>query len=92
MNELLKQRWGGNTPPVQKWTPLAIKRACGDKWPVVKGALEANGLYEDFSLAQELREDDPAFQRGVAWAKAEYGEEVVEAVLAEAAPKDKEGE
>lgn len=70
---------------VRTWTPLSIKRACGEKWPVVKAALVDADLYEDFIMAQELREDDAAFQQGLAWAKAAYGEEVVEAVLSAAA-------
>ena len=88
MGKLLKDRWGANTPPVQTWTPLSIKRACGDKWPTVKAALEAEGISEDFVMAQELREDDPAFQQGLAWAKATYGDEAVRAILNEAAAKD----
>lgn len=67
------------------WTPLAIKRACGDKWATVKAALQAADIYEDFVMAQELREDDAAFQAGIAWAKSVYGEAAVEEVLARAA-------
>ena len=68
-------------PAARTWTPLAIKRACGDKWPTVKAALNAADIYEDFIMAQELREDDAAFQQGVAWAKSVYGEEAVDEVL-----------
>ena len=68
----------------RSWTPLAIKRACGERWPEVKTALQAADIYEDFIMAQELREDDPAFLQGRAWAEAQYGAETVEAVLAAA--------
>ena len=66
---------------VRKWTPLAKKRACGDRWPTVRAALEDAGIYEDFVMAQELREDDSAFLRGIEWARATYGAEAVEEVL-----------
>lgn len=69
------------TSPVRSWTPLAIKRACGDRWPALKAALEAAGIFEDFLMAQELLEDDPAFMQGVAWARQEYGDAAVDAVL-----------
>ena len=70
---------------VRTWSPLSIKRACGDRWPTVKAALVEADIYEDFIMAQELREDDPAFITGIAWAKSVYGEEAVEAVLTAAA-------
>lgn len=63
------------------WTPLAIKRACGDRWPAVRAALQAADIYEDFVMAQELRADDPAFRRGYEWACATYGTNMVDAVL-----------
>lgn len=63
------------------WTPLAIKRACGDRWPAVRAALQSADIYEDFMMAQELREDDAAFRQGYAWACAAYGTNVVDAVL-----------
>lgn len=69
---------------VRKWTPLSIKRASGDRWPVIRTALEEAGLFEDFIMAQELREDDSAFQQGITWAKSTYGEESVESVLSAA--------
>lgn len=68
-------------PPPRAWTPLAVKRACGDRWPAVKAALEAKGIFDDFMMAQELLEDDPAFMQGIAWAKSEYGDAAVDAVL-----------
>lgn len=74
----------GNQAPVRTWTPLAIKRACGERWPAVKAALEAAGIYEDFVMAQELLENDPAFMQGVAWARQEYGDAAVDAVLDDA--------
>ena len=69
------------TPQPRAWTPLAIKRACGDKWATLKSALQASDLYEDFVMAQELREDDSAFQRGLTWAVAQYGAEAVDEIL-----------
>ena len=66
---------------VRKWTPLSIKRACVEKWSEVKAALVAADLYEDFIMAQELREDDDDFKRGIAWACATYGEDTVETIL-----------
>ena len=66
------------------WTPLSIKRACGERWPEVRAALEASDIYEDFVMAQELREDDEAFKTGYAWAVARYGKATVDAVLAAA--------
>ena len=68
----------------RSWTPLAIKRACGERWPEVKAALQSADIYEDFIMAQELREDDAAFAQGRAWAEAQYGAETVAAVLAAA--------
>ena len=68
------------TPPPRSWTPLAIKRACGENWATLKAALTEADLYEDFVMAQELREDDAAFQRGYAWAVAQYGQSAVEAL------------
>lgn len=77
---------GGDDPSVltRTWTPLSIKRACGNKWTAVKEALMSVDIYEDFVMAQELREDDEAFQKGITWAKNTYGEEAVEAVLSAA--------
>ena len=69
------------TPPPRSWTPLAIKRACGDKWATLKAALTEADLYEDFIMAQELRDDDEAFKRGYTWAVAQYGQSAVEAIL-----------
>ena len=66
---------------VRTWTPLAIKRACGERWPAVKAALEAADIYEDFVMAQELREDDVAFRQGYSWACATYGTNAVDRVL-----------
>jgi hypothetical protein len=71
-------------PPPRVWTPLSIKRACGERWSAVRAALEAAGIYEDFVMAQELREDDSAFQMGYQWAVTQYGKETVDAVLAAA--------
>ena len=70
---------------VRTWTPLAIKRACGDKWATVKSALQGADIYEDFMIAQELREDDAAFRRGYEWACATYGTNTVDEILAAAA-------
>lgn len=72
------------TPPPRVWTPLAIKRACGERWTTIHAALEAAGIFEDFVMAQELREDDAAFQMGYQWAVMQYGQEAVDAVLAAA--------
>lgn len=72
-------------PPPRVWTPLAIKRACGERWCELRSALDALGVLDDFLLAQELREDDEAFARGRARAVETFGEEAVEAVLEEAA-------
>ena len=69
------------TPPPRSWTSLSIKRACGDKWATLKSALQASDLYEDFIMAQELREDDAAFQRGLTWAVAQYGQDAVDEIL-----------
>ena len=71
-------------PPPRVWTPLSIKRACGERWATVKAALQQADIYEDFIMAQELREDDAAFLQGYNWAVAQYGAEVVDAVLAAA--------
>ena len=71
-------------PPPRVWTPLSIKRACGERWPAVRDALQTAGIYEDFIMAQELREDDAAFSQGYNWAVSEFGAEVVDAVLAAA--------
>ena len=68
----------------RRWTPLAIKRACGERWAPLKAALVDADLYEDFIMAQELVETDVAFARVYAWAVAQYGEEVVEAILSAA--------
>ena len=70
--------------PPRVWTPLAIKRACGERWAAIRAALEAAGIYEDFIMAQELRDDDAAFQMGYSWAVQNYGQEAVDAVLAAA--------
>lgn len=78
--DLLNGSSGGGTT-IRTWTPLSIKRACGDKWDAVKAALEQAKIYEDFIMAQELREDDEAFVKGITWAKQTYGEEAVEEVL-----------
>lgn len=82
-NYLAHVTWGKawRKVAVRTWTPLSIKRACGDKWPTVKSALQGAEIYEDFIMAQELREDDPAFQRGYAWACDTYGTNVVNAIL-----------
>ena len=66
------------------WTPLSIKRACGERWAAFRAALEAKGIYEDFVMAQELREDDDAFKMGYQWAVQNYGQAAVDAVLAAA--------
>ena len=71
-------------PPPRVWTPLSIKRACGERWAAVRAALEAAGIYEDFVMAQELRDDDDAFKMGYQWAVQNYGQEAVDAVLAAA--------
>jgi len=71
-------------PPPRSWTPLAIKRACGERWATVRDALQTRGIYEDFMMAQELRDDDSAFVQGYNWAVSEFGAEVVDAVLAAA--------
>ena len=68
-------------PAPRTWTPLSIKRACGARWPAVKAALQDADIYEDFIMAEELREGDEAFERGRSRAIAQYGEEVVEGVL-----------
>ena len=80
------QRWTCSWRKVEPrtWTPLAIKRACGARWPTVKAALQQADIYEDFVMAQEIREDDDAFQRGYAWAVGQYGKEAVDRVLEEA--------
>lgn len=70
-----------NQTPVRSWTPLSIKRACGSRWPEVKAALEAAGIYEDFIMAQVLKEGDDAFLRGITWARQTYGDQTVDAVL-----------
>jgi hypothetical protein len=75
-------------PPPRRWTPLSIKRACGDRWPTVKSALVAADIYEDFIMARELREDDAAFALGYAWAVSQYGAQTVDAVLAAASAHD----
>ena len=66
---------------VRSWTPLAIKRTCGGLWESLKAALQEAGIYEDFVMAQELREDDEVFARGVARARELFGDEAVDAVL-----------
>lgn len=71
---------------VRSWTPLAIKRACGGLWESLKAALQEAGMYEDFIMAQELREDDEDFARGVARARELFGDEAVDAVLNTAEP------
>jgi hypothetical protein len=70
--------------PPRRWTPLGVKRACGDRWPTVKSALVAADIYEDFIMARELREDDAAFALGYAWAVSQYDAQTVDAVLAAA--------
>lgn len=70
--------------PPRRWTPLAIKRACGERWPAIRAALEAEGIYEDCVMAQELRENDEAFRKGYAWAVQTFGKEAVDKVLAAA--------
>lgn len=72
-------------PPPRSWTPLSIKRACGaERWPVLKSALEALGFYDEFLMAQEIREDDPSFAQGYEWAVAQFGKEAVDEILAAA--------
>lgn len=72
-------------PPPRSWTPLSIKRACGsERWPVLKSALEALGFYDEFLMAQEIREDDPSFAQGYEWAVAQFGKETVDEILAAA--------
>lgn len=61
-NEVVAQYTYEDMPkPVREWTPLSIKRACGEKWPTVKTALQQADIYEDFIMAQVLKEDDEAF-------------------------------
>ena len=73
-------------PPPRSWTPLSIKRACGsERWPILKSALEALGFYDEFLMAQEIREDDPSFAQGYEWAVAQFGKETVDEILASAA-------
>lgn len=67
--------------PVRCWTPLSIKRACKERWGALRDALQEADIYEDFIMAEELREDDEAFRRGYAWAVETYGQEVVDKVL-----------
>lgn len=74
------------SPSVRTWTPLAIKRACGERWDEVKAALLQAGIFDEFVMAAEIREDDDAFKSGYAWAVQAYGQETVDAVL-EAAEK-----
>lgn len=71
---------------VRTWTPLALKRACGERWDEVKAALLQTGIFDEFVMAAEIREDDDAFKSGYAWAVQAYGQETVDAVL-EAAEK-----
>lgn len=71
-------------PPPRCWTRHALMKACGDKWETVKAALVEANLYDAFLTANEILEDDEDFVKGIAWAKATYGEETVEEVLAAA--------
>ena len=71
-------------PPPRCWTRHALMKACGDKWETVKAALVEANLYDAFLTANEILEDDPDFVKGIAWAKATYGEETVEEILAAA--------
>ncbi len=79
-----KWRLVADARPPRRWTPLAIKRASGERWPAIRAALEAEGIYEDYVMAQELREDDEAFRKGYAWAVQTFGKEAVDKVLAAA--------
>ncbi|MBO7688620.1 MAG: hypothetical protein J6V72_19740 [Kiritimatiellae bacterium] len=71
-------------PPPRTWTPLSIKRACAERWPALREALQEADIYEDFIMAKELREDDDAFRQGYDWAVETYGKETVDKVLADA--------
>ena len=67
-------------PAIRAWTPLSIKRACGDKWLMFKSALDTNAL-DEFMMAQELREDDATFAAVYQAACAQFGKDVVDAIL-----------
>ena len=74
-------------PVVRSWTPLSIRRACGDLWPDVASAMRQAGIYDDFIMAQVIREDDPTFMSGVALARGLFGDAAVDRVLAAADPE-----
>ena len=69
------------SPGTRMWTPLSIKRACGERWEDVKAALQRAGLYDDFVMAQVLREDDETFRAGYEMAVQAYGKETVDGIL-----------
>jgi len=69
---------------VRSWTPLSIRRACGKLWPDVASAMRQAGIYDDFIMAQVIREDDQTFMSGIELARQRFGDEAVDSVLAAA--------
>lgn len=61
-------------------------------WAAVKGYMEAAGVWEDFSLATTLDEDDPLIEAAIVALKADLGltDEQVEAIIAASVAGDGE--
>ena len=76
-------------PTVHTFTPLALMRVLTivGQWDTVRTALKAAGeeVYEQFIAAIELKEDDPAFAPFLAWARAQFGEQMLNRLMDAAA-------
>lgn len=71
--------------PPRQYSKYALKRALEKRglWETIKQAIIDAGMWEDFSLAQDLAEDDEKFSTFLTSMRQQYGE-VAEEVLAEA--------
>lgn len=71
--------------PPKQYSKYALKNALEKRelWSDVRQAIENAGMWEDFSLAQDLSEDDAKFAAFLVAMKQQYGE-LAEEVLAEA--------
>lgn len=48
-------------PPPKRYSKLKIIRALGEAWPTYRAQIEAAGVLDQFTAAEYLAEDDPAF-------------------------------
>lgn len=71
--------------PVVRYSKYALKNACVERglWEQVKAMIEAAGKWESFLLIQDLASDNPELLEVMPTIRQQFGDDVVDAVLAE---------